>query len=130
ACGVDRRFDLASERAVCLMYDSSDDTLNHIGVVRRAIDKVQGDLARRGIMHDLSKIKDPEEKRGFDEHTPMLKLFPYGSDGYRQSLAKLKKTLALHYSNNDQHPEHFPGGVGDMNLMQLTEIVCDCRAAM
>lgn len=112
------------------MYDSSDDTLAHIAMVRRAIDRVQGDLSKRSIYHDMSKLKDPEEKQGFDEHTPMLKLFTYGSDGYKQSLAKLKGVLARHYANNDHHPEHFPEGVGGMNLMQLTEMVCDWHAAM
>jgi hypothetical protein len=37
--------------------------------------------------------------------------------------------LKHHYDHNDHHPEHFPNGVEDMDLMQITEMLCDWIAA-
>ena len=37
--------------------------------------------------------------------------------------------LKSHYKRNDHHPEHFENGINDMDLIQLTELICDIQDA-
>jgi len=37
--------------------------------------------------------------------------------------------LQHHYASNRHHPEPFADGIGGMNLIDLTEMVCDWLAA-
>ena len=56
-------------------YDSTDDTLEHIGKVRENLIRIVDGLAARGLLHDASKLRTPE-KEAFDEMTPT-----YGAAG-------------------------------------------------
>jgi hypothetical protein len=109
-------------------YDSRPDTLEHIGHVRRLIEQAINNLARRAATHDASKLAEPELSV-FDRVTPQLRELTYGSDEYRASLAAMGPALDHHYAANDHHPEHFQGGIADMHLMQLVEMLCDWKAA-
>jgi uncharacterized cupin superfamily protein len=109
-------------------YDSRADTLKHVEEVRSRLEEVIGDLQYRAAVHDRSKLEEPE-KAVFDEFTPKLRDSTYGSDEYKQFLEGMGEGLQHHYAVNDHHPEHFEGGIGDMNLMQLTEMLCDWLAA-
>ena len=64
-----------------------------------------------------------------DEFTPKLKNCTYGSEEYKNYLKGLKTGLAIHYTNNRHHQEHFENGVQGMNLLDLVEMVCDWKAA-
>ena len=109
-------------------YDSRPDTYVHIARVRELLWGVASDLLRRGHVHDQSKLESPEVEV-FDEFTPKLKDSTYGSDEYKEFLAGMGEGLRHHYEVNDHHPEHFENGIEEMDLIQLTEMLCDWKAA-
>jgi len=88
------------------MYDSKEDTLNHIINVRKYAGRLQNALFEQTSKHDKSKLEEPE-KPIFDEYTPKLKNCVYGSDEYKTYLKEMQVALKHHYANNRHHPEHF-----------------------
>jgi hypothetical protein len=111
-----------------MAYDSTPDTNKHIDEVRKRIYQVQQELEQRYYRHDASKLEEPELSV-FNEYTPKLRDTTYGSDDYNRYLKEMGKGLQHHYEVNDHHPEHFPNGIHDMNLVQLIEMLCDWKAA-
>lgn len=109
-------------------YDSRPDTYEHIGVVRRYLTAVVKELLDRADGHDASKLADPE-RATFDEYTPKLRDSTFGSDEYKGFLVGMGEGLQHHYANNRHHPEHFAGGIQDMTLIDLIEMICDWLAA-
>lgn len=109
-------------------YDSRVDTWEHIHTVQTFMGRVIKRLEHRAHKHDQSKLRSPEVEV-FDEYTPKLKDSTYGSDEYKAFLVGMGEGLAHHYAHNDHHPEHFMGGIADMDLLQLTEMLCDWKAA-
>lgn len=92
-----------------------------------------GRLLWRAVVHDLSKVTDPVERRGFARALPTLASSTYGSERYNEGLELLGPALERHYENNDHHPEHpafQPAGIGAMTLVQVVEMWCDWRAAV
>jgi hypothetical protein len=112
-----------------MSYDSRPDTHEHIALVRENLNSIAIGLLNRGHMHDRSKLEPPEVDV-FNEYTPKLKHSTYGSDEYATFLEGMGEGLRHHYAANDHHPEHHPNGIADMNLMQLTEMLCDWMAAV
>lgn len=110
------------------MYDSTADTLDHIGKVRARIEELRADLARRAEGHDASKLREPE-KSGYDALGTALQGVAYGSDEYRAALAANAPTVAHHYAANTHHPEHHPNGIAGMSLLDVVEMLCDWKAA-
>jgi hypothetical protein len=110
------------------MYNSGNDTLSHIVNVAKFVGMLKTDLSKRGLMHDRSKLKDPE-KAIFDEFTPKLAGCTYGSEEYKSYLKDMQVALDHHYSENRHHPEHFENGIKDMNLVDLCEMIADWKAA-
>jgi hypothetical protein len=110
------------------MYDSRPDTYEHIAEVRARLLDVAKDLIDRAHRHDASKLVEPELST-FDEFTPKLRDSTYGSDEYKSFLAGMGEGLKHHYASNDHHPEHHPGGVRDMDLVQMIEMLADWKAA-
>lgn len=104
------------------------ETLGHIAKVSLMINDVVQDLECRANGHDLSKLESPEFEI-FMEYTQKLKGSTYGSDEYKGFLTEMKVALDHHYENNRHHPEHFPNGIGDMNLLDLLEMLADWKAA-
>jgi hypothetical protein len=119
-----------------MAYDSRPDTWEHIHTVRGLLAEVVADLQRRAHDHDQSKLAEPELST-FDEYTPKLRDSTYGSDEYKTFLAGMGEGLRHHYEANDHHPEHFEGeaathgarGIEGMSLPQVTEMLCDWKAA-
>ncbi len=111
-----------------MTYNSRPDTEQHIETVRSFLDEVMGDLQYRAAMHDRSKLESPEVEV-FDRVTPKLAALTYGSAEYKASLAEMGEGLQHHYAHNDHHPEHFPHGVADMDLLQVIELLADWKAA-
>lgn len=109
-------------------YDSTNDTMDHIGKVRTKLFAISNDLSQRAVHHDLSKLKSPE-KEIFDAVTPKLKGLTYGSDEYKAALVEMGEALTHHYANNSHHPEHYPEGIDGMTLMDVMEMFCDWKAA-
>jgi hypothetical protein len=109
-------------------YDSRPDTYAHMAEVRGRLLNIAVDLIRRAHRHDESKL-GPPERAVFDEYTPKLRDSTYGSPEYQEFLAGMGEGLRHHYEANDHHPEHFAGGIADMDLLQVVEMLCDWKAA-
>lgn len=109
-------------------YDSTKDTKRHIAHVAALLVEVSDKLMQRAKQHDASKLVDPE-KATFDKVTPLLADTVYGTAKYKAALEQNKPAIRHHYANNRHHPEHFTGGINDMNLIDLIEMVCDWWAA-
>lgn len=111
-----------------MTYDSRQDTTEHINTVRGFMQILIEHLRNRAYDHDASKLVSPE-KDAFDVLTPRLKGLTYGSDEYRACLKEMKPAIQHHYENNTHHPEHWPNGVDDMDLLDVVEMLCDWKAA-
>ena len=109
-------------------YSSIPDTLKHIHRVKYLIMDTIEQLFNRAIHHDESKLLSPETEI-FDEYTPKLEGTTYGSDEYKAFMKEMSIALEHHYSCNRHHPEHFKGGINDMTLVDLVEMICDWKAA-
>jgi len=109
-------------------YDSRADTLAHIARVRELLEAAARNLIDRGIVHDRSKLEEPE-KSAFDRCTVRLKSLTYGSLEYEAAKAELGLALQHHYAANSHHPEHYSNLVGGMNLFDLVEMLIDWKAA-
>jgi hypothetical protein len=104
------------------------ETMVHIRQVQRRLNKVAAILVDRGHKHDRSKLESPEVEY-FTKYTDELKTLTYNSDEYKACLEKMKPALDSHYAKNRHHPDHFPDGVNGMNLIDITEMVCDWIAS-
>ncbi len=104
------------------------ETQKHINRVEELMNKFAIQLNQRGILHDQSKLHEPELSI-FCEYTEKLKTSTYGSEEYKTFLKEMKPTLDHHYANNRHHPEYFEKGIDDMNLVDLIEMLCDWKAA-
>ena len=109
-------------------YDSTKDTLEHKGKVAYFIGLLIKELIDRAMDHDNTKLKEPE-RTIFNECTQKLATLTYNSKEYKECLEALKPALDHHYARNRHHPEHFPHGVKDMDLVDLIEMVADWKAA-
>jgi hypothetical protein len=108
--------------------DSRVQTYMHIHDVQQLLALVIGDLLGRQMVHDLSKLCDPEVSV-FDEFTPKLAGTTYGSEEYKSFLVAMKPALDHHYAANSHHPEHYTNGIRGMSLLDLIEMLCDWKAA-
>jgi hypothetical protein len=111
-----------------MSYDSTEDTKKHIETVRGFLSDVQGNIAARTLIHDGSKLEEPE-KSMYDEFTPKLRDLTYGSDEYKECLAQMGVALKHHYEVNSHHPEHYANGINGMSLLDLIEMLADWKAA-
>lgn len=100
----------------------------HIESVRKYLRFFTDKLTTRGVNHDASKLEDFEAPY-FAEHTEALSNTTYGSEEYLKHLEDLKPALEHHYAVNRHHPEHWPNGVNDMDLIDITEMFCDWKAS-
>ena len=113
-----------------MAYDSTVDAKKHIAAIQRLFNNVIiPELEKRKESHDESKFKSPERET-YDKYIPMLKETKYGSDEYYEVRKKMEQEgLKHHYEVNRHHPEHFPGGINDMTLIDIVEMFCDWYAA-
>ena len=103
-------------------------TMRHMETVRNYLDRCAMKLIERGQQHDQSKLQPPE-REVFEKITPKLRTLTYGSEEYRTALRDQQPALDHHYSHNRHHPEHHSRGIRDMSLFDLTEMLCDWKAA-
>lgn len=115
--------DYTKEELQCLLA-----THEHIEMVRLFMKRVIARLEDRALAHDRSKLDEPELAL-FAKMTPKLATTEFGSEDYKKALAELKPALDHHYAKNRHHPEHFPRGINDMNLIDVIEMICDWKAA-
>lgn len=100
--------------------------LRHQTLVRKYLLALARELEARALLHDLSKL-DLDEFGGFVEINQIARKHKFGSPEYKASVQN--DAVTLHYSRNPHHPEFHPGGLNDMNLLDLIEMVVDWRAA-
>ncbi len=108
--------------------DSTQETLAHIRRVQGILAEVQERLMSRAIVHDKSKLEEPE-KTYFDTANNALRGLTYGSEEYKAQLVLLKPALDHHYAFNSHHPESHSAGISGMSLLDLIEMACDWKAA-
>lgn len=75
-------------------------------------------LIANGMVHDASKFYGIEfENLSYNEPS-------------KEETAKLKMKMAIHHHNttNKHHPEAWPGGIKEMPLVYLAELVCDWKS--
>lgn len=111
------------------MTDSTNDTLDHIREVRNNLLQVTNALEQRALHHDASKLLPPE-KAAFDKLMELkLSDTEYGSEEYKAALRQVKPEIEHHYAENSHHPEHYPDGYIDMDLLDIIEMLADWKAA-
>lgn len=103
-------------------------TQAHIEKVRKYIRFFTDRLTTRGENHDASKLGE-EELPYFAEHTEKLGEIEYNSPEYKAELEALRPALEHHYNNNRHHPEYHKEGISGMNLLDVTEMLCDWKAS-
>lgn len=104
------------------------ETWEHIHEVQKLLSIVQVELMERSLFHDRSKIYSEEECAGFTKFAPKLKETEYGTEEYFSMLKDMKPIIQHHVTNNRHHPEYH-GGIENMTLVDLIEMVCDWKAA-
>lgn len=85
-------------------------------------------LIDRATKHDHSKLTEPELS-GFNEYFKLIKRVEFDSDEYYKIRKQFDDICQLHYKRNRHHPEHFPNGINDMNLIDIIEMICDWKVA-
>ena len=99
----------------------------HVRAVQANMYRVMQDLLTRMIGHDASKL-EPEEL-ALVVGKSRLNSIAYGTPEYNAALAEVKEAVDHHYSCNPHHPDYYDGGVSDMSLLDLLEMLCDWKAA-
>jgi Family of unknown function (DUF5662) len=116
------------EAVILSEEDCIRETKEHIAQVREFMIMFAQDLMQRALVHDESKLEEPELGI-FREFTPKLATSTYGSEEYEGFRSAMKPALDNHYAKNSHHPEHYENGVNGMNLADLVEMFCDWKAA-
>jgi hypothetical protein len=111
-----------------MSYDSTEDVRKHRKMVRIIADTLATALTGQVESHDLSKLQEPE-KSMFDQWVPELKVRAYGSPEYMNALEQMGEGLKHHYKHNRHHPDFFENGVAGMDLIDLSEMICDWYAS-
>jgi hypothetical protein len=115
-----------------MIYDSRPDTEKHKETVRGFLSDVIGDLAARSLIHDDSKLQEPE-KGMYDEYIPKIREtereFGYGSPQYEAVVKQMGVVMRHHFDANSHHPEHYQNGINGMSLLDLIEALADWKAA-
>lgn len=103
-------------------------TLKHVNEVRANIWKLICALDERGQGHDATKFESPEREI-YAANLHKLATTVYGSPEYQQLVVESKPAIDHHYANNRHHPEHWPNGMEDMDLVDILEMLSDWAAA-
>jgi ubiquinone/menaquinone biosynthesis C-methylase UbiE len=101
----------------------------HVRLVRKNGKILIHELQERLVIHDASKLEEPEASV-YAENFPAFGKTVYDSPEYHALLEKVKPALDSHYSQNRHHPEHFPNGINDFDLVDLIEMICDWSASV
>lgn len=106
------------------------ETHKHVRRVQEFLNIFIKELIDRGANHDNSKFESPELDI-FAANTGKLSNTEYGTPEYQASLNSARSAINHHYScpENGHHPEHWPNGVEDMDLLDILEALADWRAS-
>lgn len=117
-----------TDLAVYTDQEYAHDTYQHIELVRNFMGQIGAELDKRAAVHDASKFNEPERSI-FREGTHRRDSVPFGGSEYKAHMKTVAVALDHHYANNRHHPEHHAGGVQDMNLLDIVEMLCDWMSA-
>ena len=101
----------------------------HVFYVRKNVRRLVKEIHARAKVHDASKLEEPERTL-LSENFADLGKTPYGTPEYDALLAKIKPALDAHYAQNRHHPEHWPHGIDDMDLVDILELLSDWCASV
>jgi hypothetical protein len=107
--------------------NKTDNMINkHIASVQLRIEKLSLELEKRIMLHDSSKLEEPEHSMWLEMDKEKDKP-AYGTSEYFERKERFAKVFEQHYNNekNTHHPEHFLNGVDDMNIIDVVEMLCD-----
>ena len=104
------------------------DTLIHISEVQQELEKFIHELRLRGILHDRSKLQEPEFSI-FVKTRPEFKKINYGTPEYDAIIEKARVAVDHHHETNRHHTGYHKEGVLGMNLIDIIEMICDWKAA-
>ena len=110
------------------MTKSEQDTREHIEKVRDNLNDALHNLTRRAVVHDATKLVEPELS-GYQGLSDAFQGLTYGTPEHRAAFAPFKEIIAHHYAHNRHHPEYWPNGVTDMSLLDIIEMLADWKAA-
>lgn len=105
-------------------------TTIHKFQVARFIIKTCWVLLKRALKHDVSKYSKHEAP--YFSLAPELKSFNYGSQEYKdmlQNTPEFDAAIQHHYANNSHHPQFYPNGIKDMEILDVVEMLCDWKAS-
>lgn len=103
------------------------ETQYHIDRVRYFLQRIMLYISIRSEGHDASKFHLPE-REGYMRISEKLRGVEYGTHEYAAALASEREAIEHHYAHNRHHPQHFKNGIGDMNMIDILEMLCDWRA--
>lgn len=101
----------------------------HVKLVRKNGRVLIKEFLARLKEHDLSKLESPE-REVYGEHFEKLGQVEYGSPEYVELLKAVKPATDNHYAKNRHHPEHWPHGIDDMDLVDILEMIADWTASV
>ena len=101
----------------------------HVRLVRKNAKILIKELNERLAIHDNSKLEEPELSV-YAEHFPELAKTVYMSPEYVALLEKVKVATESHFSKNRHHPEAFPNGINDFDLVDLMEMLADWASSI
>jgi hypothetical protein len=105
-----------------------DNLLEHKMLVGRYLQRVVSALVERAVIHDFSKF-GPQELGPYAAMQTRFSKAEYGSEEYNACCRAIKPALDHHIHSNTHHPEFYPNGINDMDLLDVVEMVCDWIAA-
>jgi Family of unknown function (DUF5662) len=127
--------------------ETKTDTERHIERVNFYLNQIIADLQERGVVHDASKLVEPEVS-GFDKIAVERTNVKHGTPEYSAMMESIQPIINHHYLVNDHHPEHFATTLNEdstlkelldetktglplaaMDLRQVMEMLCDWKAA-
>ena len=109
-------------------FDFLCDTLLHISEVAENLEEYAGELRRRGLAHDRTKLQEPEFS-AFIGQRERFKKANYGTPEYEECMRIAKPAVDHHYQHNRHHTAFVANGINDMGLIDILEMVADWRAA-
>ena len=101
----------------------------HVRLVRKNGRALIQEFQGRLLIHDASKLEEPE-RSVYAEHNDKLKQTVYGTPEYDALLEQVKPALESHYAQNRHHPQHWPHGIDDMDLVDILELLADWIASV
>jgi hypothetical protein len=103
-------------------------TYAHILEVGRLMSVLTAEMSARALTHDKSKML-VEDARIYARMAKEMSGLPYGTPAYKAVFEKYRLFIRNHHISNRHHPEYFSDGIRGMNLVDLSEMLCDWIAS-